>query len=137
MGLGEVGGEDMDGVLAYMGDLGVKSRDLGGGVVILARTTGATGSLSLESAQLLEPVFEGPGICEFANDFVGGTTVASLLTPTSTPTTESGWVTPVCWGRATLTRTAAMMRSPWRESVTPRILARFTASSRSIRRVFS
>ncbi|HET9090193.1 MAG TPA: hypothetical protein VFN54_07850, partial [Acidimicrobiales bacterium] len=59
MGLGEVRGEDMDGVTAKICYLGMKSRDLGGGLEVAARTTGATGSLSLESAQLLEPVFEG------------------------------------------------------------------------------
>jgi hypothetical protein len=66
VGFGEVGGEDVDGVTAKVCHLGVEARDLGGGLLILARTSGATSPLALEPTQFAKSVLEGSGVIEFA-----------------------------------------------------------------------
>src|ERR1700722_17518052 len=60
----------MDFVLAKVGDLGVQARDLGRDLVVLARTTGPTRALTLQSTKFFEAVFENPGVGEFA-DHIG------------------------------------------------------------------
>ena len=68
MGLGEIGGEDVDGVVAKVCDLCVEARDFGGTLSILTRTAGATSPLTLEPAQLAESMFKGPRVGEFINN---------------------------------------------------------------------
>jgi hypothetical protein len=72
VGFGEVGGEDMDGVTTKVSDLRVQARDLGGGLLILARTTCAPTTLTLKSTQFAKSLFESPGVIEFTNHFGGG-----------------------------------------------------------------
>jgi hypothetical protein len=70
VGLSEIGGEDVDRVLAKVDHLCVEAGDLGCCLLVLTRAADAPSTLALESTQLAEATFESPRVGELTDHFV-------------------------------------------------------------------